>query len=622
MADDIETRNTATQRLPKVDLDKLTDGEGEHRTNFGEGLRVLIIDDEPSVTDVLGLVFEHAGFDVSQAATGAEARAHLSEGLFDVALVDKNLPDVGGLELLADIRETGDCAALMMTAYPNVDTAVEAFRLGACDYLAKPFPDLHLVEQAVRRAVKTQALERRNLQLLAELRTSNETLSALAIRDPLTKLYNYAYMQEQVEREIARSTRNEFEFAFVFVDVDGFQSVNNDCGHIAGDALLKQMATVLTGNGKDVSGEVFRLRGQDLVARHGGDVFALLLPETIKSGATAKAEQLRAFIELYPFDGPRENLTVSIGVAGFPADGKTKTTLLEAADMALLSSKKTGRNRITAYSKRLLGLRDQQSEQAAIEARVLEALEHSIATRDFNFIYQPIISVLDNSTFAYEALCRPRSEVFPGPWQLIQAAENAGMVSGLGRALRESSVGALADLPKSARLFMNIHPQELYDPEFINVESFLAQWTDQVVFEITEVAGIKEYGRVCDIVARLRSHGFMIALDDLGAGYSGLTSLALLQPDFVKLDMKLVHSVNENARTRRLVKHILEFATDEGMQCIAEGVETKAQLDTFVDMGCPLVQGWYFSKGSPIEQLKAELAAAPPIDDTQRVQKP
>jgi diguanylate cyclase (GGDEF)-like protein len=621
MSDDVETRYTATQQLPKVSLEKLADEQAEQpKAEFGTGLRVLIIDDEPSVTDVLGLVFEHAGFDVVTAATGAEAEQHLADRVFDVALVDKNLPDAEGLELLGKIRSSGDCAALMMTAYPNVDTAVEAFRLGACDYLAKPFPDLHLVEQAVRRAVKTQALERRNRQLVAELRASNETLSALAIRDPLTKLYNYAYMQEQVEREIARSTRNEFDFAFVFVDIDGFQAVNNDCGHIAGDQLLKQMAAVLTGSGNEVEGEVFRLRGQDLVARHGGDVYALLLPETVKAGATAKAEQLRAFIELYTFDGPVEKLTVSVGVAGFPMDGKTKSTLLEAADLALYSSKKTGRNRMTAYSKRLVGLRDQQSELAAVEAKVLAALEHSIATRDFDFVYQPIISVLDESTFAYEALCRPRSDVFPGPWQLIQAAENAGMVSGLGRALRESSVGALSELPKSARLFMNIHPQELYDPEFINVESFLAQWTDQVVFEITEVAGIKEYGRVCDIVARLRSHGFMIALDDLGAGYSGLTSLALLQPDFVKLDMKLVHSVNESARTRRLVKHILEFATDEGMQCIAEGVETKEQLDTFVEMGCPLVQGWYFSKGKPLAQIKAELAEQPPVDDTQRVQ--
>ena len=619
MPDDIETRNQATQQLPRLSREALDgDDTDAQLAQFGLGFRLLIIDDEPSVTDVLGLVFEHAGFEVSTAATGAEAKQRFKETVFDVALVDKNLPDVEGLELLKLVCSDGDCAALLMTAYPNLDTAIEAFRIGACDYLAKPFPDLHLVEQAVRRAVRTQTLERRNRQLVAELSASNETLSALAIRDPLTKLYNYAYMQEQVDREIARSMRNEFDFAFIFVDIDGFQAVNNNHGHLAGDHVLQQMAAVLSGSGKDASGEIFRLRAQDLAARHGGDQFALLLPETSKTGAAAKAEHLRAFVNDHAFDGPCDRFTVSVGVAAFPTDGKTKTTLIEATDLALYSAKNTGRNRITSYSTRLVGLKDHKGDLATIEAHNLEALERSIATRDFDFVYQPIISMLDESVFAYEALCRPRDPAFPGPMQLIRAAEHAGMVSGLGRALREASVGALAELPKSTRLFMNIHPQELYDPEFINVESFLAQWHDQVVFEITEVAGIKEYGRVCDIVARLRSHGFLIALDDLGAGYSGLNSLALLQPDFVKLDMELVHSVNKNPRTRRLVKHILEFAADEGMQCVAEGVETKEQLETFQELGCPLVQGWYYSKGKPLAEIKAELAMLPNTD-TQRV---
>jgi EAL domain-containing protein (putative c-di-GMP-specific phosphodiesterase class I) len=123
-----------------------------------------------------------------------------------------------------------------------------------------------------------------------------------------------------------------------------------------------------------------------------------------------------------------------------------------------------------------------------------------------------------------------------------------------------------------------------------------------VVFEITEVAGVKDYARVRDIMDQLRELGYRIALDDLGAGYSGLNSLASLQPDFVKLDMHLVRRIHDT-RTARLTRHIIEFALDENMAVVAEGVETEDERQALVDLGCTLLQGYYFGKGRPINEI-------------------
>jgi len=232
-----------------------------------------------------------------------------------------------------------------------------------------------------------------------------------------------------------------------------------------------------------------------------------------------------------------------------------------------------------------------------------DAVERSIASSSFDFVYQPIVSARSGRVYGYEALCRPRDPAFPNPMALIESAERCGCTAALGRALRQRGVQALGQLPQGSLLFLNLHPEELRDPEFIAIESFVAQWAGQVVFEITEVAKIADFDHVGQVIARLRGSGFRVALDDVGAGYSGLEALARLEPDFVKLDMRLVHALSTDRRTRRLVKHILEFARDEGMQVVAEGIETERQREAVVDLGCPLLQGYLFGKGKPLAEV-------------------
>jgi len=253
------------------------------------------------------------------------------------------------------------------------------------------------------------------------------------------------------------------------------------------------------------------------------------------------------------------------------------------------------------------------ASRADVESRRVAALERSIASADFDFVYQPIVETKTWQRFAYEALCRPRDPAFPHPSALIRTAERCGCTAALGRALRQKGVQALNALPEGSLLFLNLHPQELLDPEFVAIEPFVAQWAGQVVFEITEVGKIGNFEYVREVIKKLRGSGFRVALDDLGAGYSGLTALARLAPDIVKLDMHLVQAAVHDPRTRRLLRHVVDFATGEGTLVVAEGIETEQQRDIMADLGCPLMQGFLFGRGLPLVdvlQPRAEMGAA------------
>ncbi len=205
---------------------------------------------------------------------------------------------------------------------------------------------------------------------------------------------------------------------------------------------------------------------------------------------------------------------------------------------------------------------------------------------------------MGSAVVAYEALCRPTHECFPGPAVLFETAETAGRVISLGRACRTVSMAPADQLPDDCLLFINLHPRELDDAALMHEEA-LARWASQLVFEITETAAIEDYDRVRAVITALRGHGARIALDDLGAGYAGLNSLAQLQPDFVKLDMALIRRIHTKRATRRLVKHILEFCSGEDIPVISEGVETAEEHDMVRKIGCPLMQGDFLAKPGP-----------------------
>ncbi|HTQ02542.1 MAG TPA: EAL domain-containing protein [Polyangiaceae bacterium] len=213
--------------------------------------------------------------------------------------------------------------------------------------------------------------------------------------------------------------------------------------------------------------------------------------------------------------------------------------------------------------------------------------------------FQPVVSVSNRTVIAHEALMRSAEPTLPGPMQILDAAERLGAVFDLGRVVRRWAGQLFQGATRDSLLFLNIHPQELLDPELLEPGSALDTIADRVVFEVTERASLHKIQDIHERVALLRARGFRIAVDDLGAGYAGLTSFAVLEPDVVKLDMSLTRNVSASPLKQRVIESMTSLCRGMGMMIVAEGVETTAERDALLELGCDLQQGYLFAKPGP-----------------------
>jgi EAL domain-containing protein (putative c-di-GMP-specific phosphodiesterase class I) len=213
--------------------------------------------------------------------------------------------------------------------------------------------------------------------------------------------------------------------------------------------------------------------------------------------------------------------------------------------------------------------------------------------------YQPIVRASDHSIFGFEALLRSYEPTLATPESMLRAAERLGALDRLGRTVRNQAALTLAAAQRSYALFVNLHPQDLLDVDLSDAQAALTNVAGRVVLEVTERASIKDFEQARTKVAALRDQGFRIAIDDLGAGYSGLNAFALLEPEFVKLDMTLVRNVDRSTVKQKLVKSIATSCRDLGLYVVAEGVETREERDAAIDLGCDLLQGFLFARPGP-----------------------
>jgi EAL domain-containing protein (putative c-di-GMP-specific phosphodiesterase class I) len=209
--------------------------------------------------------------------------------------------------------------------------------------------------------------------------------------------------------------------------------------------------------------------------------------------------------------------------------------------------------------------------------------------------YHPIVNVNEKTVFGYEALLRSTEPSLPHPGAVIDAAMRLGRLESLGRAIR-SLASEPIPVDTAFALFVNLHVTDLTDPSLSDPESPLSKIAHRVVLEITERSSLDEVKDARRRVAALREMGFRIAVDDLGAGYAGLSSFTLLEPEIVKLDMSLVRDIHVTSTKQKVVRSMTTLSKDMGMIVVAEGVETREERDCLVDLGCDLLQGFLFAK--------------------------
>ncbi len=313
-----------------------------------EKLKLMVVDDEESIRDILADILFDEGYDVLEAEDGQVAMKLFEEHDIALVLSDIRMPGMSGLELLEKVKELSpETQVIIMTSHASFDTALAAMRNGAYDYLVKPFEDIDIIPPVIHRAATTIRLTLENQRLIkqlkennGELEAANESLKELAIKDGLTGLYNIRYFHEMIDVGIANAVRDKDKCSLIFTDVDYFKKYNDTYGHPAGDEVLIGLANVLKSS----------VRANDLLARYGGEEFIILLPNTDMGGAALVAEKMRQNVEQTPI-GPeyaakQDPVRISVGVACYPDDATDVSALIKVADNRLYLAKEAGRNQV------------------------------------------------------------------------------------------------------------------------------------------------------------------------------------------------------------------------------------------------------------------------------------
>lgn len=426
--------------------------------------------------------------------------------------------------------------------------------------------------------------------------------------DALTGLPNRRSLRERIERALAlRALRNE-ELAVMFVDLDHFKEVNDSLGHDVGDALLVQVAGRLQAcmpSGGATTG---------VVARMGGDEFTVLLASADASAAAERVghELLQALSATFDVGGERVYVSASIGVSLSPRDGVEIEPLFKHADQALYEAKGAGRNRMRLFTPAL-------HEAAQRRARLAAELRDALPQGQFSLVYQPILSLRDPGAAPRkaEALLRWKHPALGdvSPAQFIPLAETNGLIVDIGDwVFREAAAQSLAwraaghegfqiSINKSPVQFLSERSHHL-QPDWITHLRELGLAGDALAVEITEGLLLERDEAVAARLRALREAGLSISLDDFGTGYSSLSYLQHHEIDTVKIDRSFVAGLEAGGKALALCRAIVTMAHELGMDVVAEGVETEAQMAALREMGCDWGQGWWFGRGVPAREFE------------------
>ena len=409
-----------------------------------------------------------------------------------------------------------------------------------------------------------------------------------AAHDDLTGLLSRASFRSTLG-SMAKEASEEAPFSLLLLDLDGFEVVNKTAGHAAGDALLIGVAELLR-SAAARAGVEERAVGE-LAGRLGGDEFALIVP------GRASDEVARWLLEQLPrLDQEGKGVTGSIGVASAPRDGSDTDSLLRAADIALRVAKRiNGGGQVSEYAGSSLSGHGMQNARAEL-ARIIGGEGLAMAV-------QPIVDLRTGAVHAYEALARFGAGSKGSPLHWFSLADELGERDALERACVRAALELLAGRPRLASLAVNVSAPVLLDRRTL---ALLAELPDLsgLIIEVTEEALVHSDAALSAAVAPLRERGARLAVDDMGAGYSGLRQVTTVHPSYLKLDRSLIAGIDADPERSALVGALVTYAERVGSLLVAEGIETEGELAVLVELGVPLAQGFFFSRpGAPWPEL-------------------
>ena len=448
-----------------------------------------------------------------------------------------------------------------------------------------------------------QRVEARTRELSEQIRVRERIEQALkqqVLHDPLTGLPNRAYLRDQIVRALAQRDRDPGHgFAVLFMDLDRFKVINDSVGHLVGDMLLKEVALRFS---HCVRG------GSDMVARLGGDEFAILM-EVVNPEAPLRMAQrvIEALREPVRVDGKELFTGVSVGIALGSAHYTTPEDLLRDADIAMYRAKAGGRHRFEVF--------DETLHRQALQLLETEGdLRRGARRGEFLPYFQPIVRLVDGAVAGYEALMRwrhpQRGMLAPGAF--LPVAEAIGIMEALDWQVFEAALRAIPRLLGPGQYVnLNLSPRHFraadLDARFLACIDAHGVDPAQVRIEITEGALLENAEQIGAVFDRLNARGVQVALDDFGTGYSSLSYLHRFNMHTLKVDRSFVGDLDpgEERNSTAVVRAILALSRAQGMEVVAEGIETEEQRAALIALGCELGQGYLFARPESLETIVA-----------------
>lgn len=417
----------------------------------------------------------------------------------------------------------------------------------------------------------------------------------LAYYDALTDLPNRAYFNQLIDEYT--QTKQYDKFALFLIDIDNFKAINDSLGHSYGDEIIIKVAEHLKKH----------LNKDSELIRFGGDEF-LIVVHNIKTNVELKAFAQTIIDEFNkPFinEGLAFPITLSMGISTYPFDGEKSDELLKHADMALYDVKVNGKNGYKMFSFEL--------DEAFNKRITLERdLRKAITNMEFELYYQPKLDVSKGTVYSYEALIRwhhPTKGIV-SPLDFIPLAEETGLIIPIGEWVIRQSIKQLKDWEKqgyahlciavnlSARQFKDIQLLELFKEIYDEMEVDISR----LELEVTESTALEDIKSAVNILSKLKALGIKLSLDDFGTGYSSLNYLTQLPIDYLKIDKSFLNDTIKHRSGEEIIKSVINLAHACEIKVIAEGVETKEQMDFLINESCDMIQGYYISQPVPIEE--------------------
>ncbi|KDR95704.1 PAS domain S-box-containing protein/diguanylate cyclase (GGDEF) domain-containing protein [Peptoclostridium litorale DSM 5388] len=434
---------------------------------------------------------------------------------------------------------------------------------------------------------------------ITEYKKMEEKLQYMAYYDELTGLPNRNMFEVEINRLIDTHKSNGTKFAVVYMDVDNFKHVNDTLGHASGDMLLTYIADILKN----------QLDREDMPVRLSGDEFSILIGnmdgnEDVANKLDRLIKHLRRpwILQEHEFF-----VSFSMGVAVYPDNGDDMTALLKSADTAMFSVKENGKDSYCFYT-------DSMQEKTLKHIDMINSLRRAIEEEEFVLYYQPLVNMKTGEIEGMEALVRwfHSKKGFISPLDFIPLAEETGQILEIGSWVLKTACNTkrkwedmgFADIKMSINLSSKRLANSDVDRELERIIQSEGISVKDIQIEVTETAVMKNINTAGEVLQRMRDKGIKIALDDFGTGYSSLTYLKNLPIDVVKIDRGFIKNIEEKKQDEFIVKTVVELAHGLGKEVVAEGIETKRQLEFLREIGCDTAQGYLFSRPVPAAEIE------------------